>query len=1210
MGQRQVNHHGGDPNPLDTNGLCLLSLDGGGVRGLSTLYILKNIMDRLNSRRRNGNLQQVKPCEVFDLIGGTSTGGIIAIMLGRLEMDVDECIVAYSRLAESVFGQKLSRIPFNLRGNIQARFDSVQLEGAINSVISQCGASEKDLLDDGTSRGCRTDRFVCSVDHYTKGIVRLRSYDLPNEPSVRPTICQAALATSAATTFFNPVVIGDRLFADGGLGANNPVDEVEGEAANVWCPDTGDLKPLVKCFVSIGTGNPGKKAFEDSLFGFLKNTVVEIATETERTDKNFIARWVKHFDDKRYFRFNVEQGLQEVGLEEYKKKGVIEAVTHEYLTHTAQKLQVEKCIQNLSLKQKSDAEAPSKATASDDQELIDQLPFAEQAPFDSQTKQDDPLCLKDTRTEVLKEMRAWAYGEDESCIFWLNGAAGTGKSTIARTFARDCNERRELGASFFFSRGEGDAAHAGKFLTSIVRQLTIRWPALKRHIGDALHEQPNIDKKTRQDQWNMLIARPLQKMGAQQDVQAIIVIVIDALDECDSDQDMMGLIKVLSQAKNIANVRLRIIITSRPETSIRLGFRKMPSILHRDLLLHDIPRDIVDGDICLFFYSQFEDIKLAQDWLDDPCWPDIDLVNRLVYMSEGLFIFAATVCRFVASEPQAEDALKALTDYSSATSLTLPEEEQSEHGNTLHLDQMYTQILQRSLEKRKRIHTAAMQKILGAIAALTEPLCPKTLACLLQIRESDVRAHLDQLHSVLAEASSTYALAFLRRYLLNWWEAMSLIGKLSESLRMLGDLQHSVKHQGRLDQLGKFAASRNDEFGLTSFGQKAETMQANEPAAELLELIHDAHRLLMYHKSGLEAFPLQAYSSALLFSPLRSHVRRLYAREAPRWIIKPASQDWGACLQTLEGHAGPVSSVVFSYDSALVASVPEDSTVKIWEINSGSCVHTLEGHDGCIWSVVFSHDSALIASASEDGTVKIWETSSGSCVHTLKGHDRDVLSVVFSHDSALIASASDDSTVKIWETSSGGCVQTLEGHVEPVSSVVFSYNSALIASASEDGTVKIWQGSSGSCVQTPKGHDEVVSLVVFSHDSALVASASEDSTVKIWETSSGSCVHTLKGHDRYVWSVVFSHDSALIASASDDGTVKIWEINSGSCVHTLKGHDRYVWSVMFSYDSALVASASGDGTVKIWETSSGSCVHTLKDHDRVRRQHCQEMADK
>lgn len=75
MEQEITLKHGGEPNPVDTTGLCLLSLDGGGVRGLSSLYILKGIMDRLNHARELIKLPRVKPCEVFDLIGGTSTGG-------------------------------------------------------------------------------------------------------------------------------------------------------------------------------------------------------------------------------------------------------------------------------------------------------------------------------------------------------------------------------------------------------------------------------------------------------------------------------------------------------------------------------------------------------------------------------------------------------------------------------------------------------------------------------------------------------------------------------------------------------------------------------------------------------------------------------------------------------------------------------------------------------------------------------------------------------------------------------------------------------------------------------------------------------------------------------------------------------------------------------------------------------------------------------
>ncbi len=65
------------PNPLHANGLCLLSLDGGGVRGLSSLYILRDIMLQLSLER--GSQTILRPCDVFDLIGGTSTGGYVSL---------------------------------------------------------------------------------------------------------------------------------------------------------------------------------------------------------------------------------------------------------------------------------------------------------------------------------------------------------------------------------------------------------------------------------------------------------------------------------------------------------------------------------------------------------------------------------------------------------------------------------------------------------------------------------------------------------------------------------------------------------------------------------------------------------------------------------------------------------------------------------------------------------------------------------------------------------------------------------------------------------------------------------------------------------------------------------------------------------------------------------------------------------------------------
>ena len=192
--------------------------------------------------------------------------------------------------------------------------------------------------------------FVCTTAHETAGITRLRSYTLPNKLNISATICEAALATSAATGFFDPVDIGARKFEAGALGANNPVEQVE-EAANIWCSDSRELMSLVKCFVSIGTGNPGRKAIENNMLKLLTRTLVDLVTETERTEKRMIARWARLFHEKRYFRLNIEQGLQDVGLAEYREQGRIEAATEEYLDHTQQDGRVKQCVTNLKGKQ-------------------------------------------------------------------------------------------------------------------------------------------------------------------------------------------------------------------------------------------------------------------------------------------------------------------------------------------------------------------------------------------------------------------------------------------------------------------------------------------------------------------------------------------------------------------------------------------------------------------------------------------------------------------------------------------------------------------------------------------------------------------------------------------------------------------------------------------------------------------------------------------
>ncbi|KAJ4038294.1 hypothetical protein NW756_008572 [Fusarium oxysporum] len=142
---------------LDEEGICMLSLDGGGVRGLSSLYVLKRIMDGHNAKREKLGQSPQKPAVIFDLIGGTSTGGLIAIMLGRLQMDVDECISAYSDLIKVVFNEKarVHQSKFSLLGQTQARFDSGGLKAAIEKTLKDRGLSPTDSMVDSREPDCK-----------------------------------------------------------------------------------------------------------------------------------------------------------------------------------------------------------------------------------------------------------------------------------------------------------------------------------------------------------------------------------------------------------------------------------------------------------------------------------------------------------------------------------------------------------------------------------------------------------------------------------------------------------------------------------------------------------------------------------------------------------------------------------------------------------------------------------------------------------------------------------------------------------------------------------------------------------------------------------------------------------------------------------------------------------------------------------------------
>jgi hypothetical protein len=358
------------------------------------------------------------------------------------------------------------------------------------------------------------------------------------------------------------------------------------------------------------------------------------------------------------------------------------------------------------------------------------LPFASGAFFESFMDQHEDECLPGTRTELLRHVQDWGRSSDK-CIFWLSGMAGTGKSTIARTVARSFKKDGTLGASFFFKRGEEDRGSAAKFFPTIVKQLAVHIPQMIPGIRRAIEDDPAVLGKSLQEQFDKLMLQPLLA-AAQNQVVTSTVIVIDALDECGREEDVGMILGLLPK---VQEARIRFFLTSRPESPIRFGFHQIGQSNYRNSALHDLDDD-VKHDITLYLRDRFCEIRRRHHELP-PDWPGEQRIEDLATMAAPLFIFAATVCRFVADRKwNPEKRLQQFLRSSSGS----------------RMDKTYRPVLDQLLvedESDMDQLVEEFQNIIGVIILLAAPLSLSALAELLEMPEGDISVRLDSFHSVL-----------------------------------------------------------------------------------------------------------------------------------------------------------------------------------------------------------------------------------------------------------------------------------------------------------------------------------------------------------------------------------------------------------------------------------------------------------------------------
>jgi hypothetical protein len=387
-------------------------------------------------------------------------------------------------------------------------------------------------------------------------------------------------------------------------------------------------------------------------------------------------------------------------------------------------------------------EVQTSLTRLEDKVDLSKLETAKEATYNSSAEGELPHCLPDTRTDLLEQITDWAADHTGKRIFWLCGKAGTGKSTISRTVAQRLDGDGLLGASFFFKRGRADRSHAKLLFPTIARQLADLFPEVSHAIAASLDQDSLLCDRYLSTQFESLLLQPLQSVGPDSLSSASVVVVIDALDECDKSESIRTTLLLLSRVEAITSLRLRIFVTSRPELPVELGFKDMSGDLHHDIRLEEAQELSIAHDIRVFYEHEFSKIKKDSWERHDELpaeWPTEPDVQSLVTQAIPLFIFAFTVSRYIA-EVDPRGRLDLMLRQSLNKSLT------GLKGTYLPI---LTQVVASEDDDRRESRILEFKRIVGSLVLLYDPLSASALMSLIGALPREVVGVLRPLHSVL-----------------------------------------------------------------------------------------------------------------------------------------------------------------------------------------------------------------------------------------------------------------------------------------------------------------------------------------------------------------------------------------------------------------------------------------------------------------------------
>ena len=325
---------------------------------------------------------------------------------------------------------------------------------------------------------------------------------------------------------------------------------------------------------------------------------------------------------------------------------------------------------------------------------------------------------------------------DKPSVYWLNGLAGMGKTTIAQTVAERLGGR--LGASFFCSRDFVDRSNLELIFPTLAVQLARKFAEFRSILIPLVQLDPGIVDESLYHQMEKLIVHPLIKSGIS------TIIIIDALDECIDYEPASAILSVLAQF--VSQIpKVKFFLTGRPERRIREGFHLPQMAKVTDIfVLHEVEPSQVDSDIRLFLRHSFLELANRRHGLGD--WPTEEELDHLCRRVAGLFVYAIAIVKFLDHEnndPRRQ--LDLLLQSPGCSDL----EGDTEFRPDKTLNSLYMTILREVFGKNHPRDDHKVRSSLGAVVLAANPLSPSTIAILLDLHTMDVFLRLSSAHSLL-----------------------------------------------------------------------------------------------------------------------------------------------------------------------------------------------------------------------------------------------------------------------------------------------------------------------------------------------------------------------------------------------------------------------------------------------------------------------------